>query len=67
MEAIDFIRWRNAMGLTQKQAAQALGYKHRSTISQFENGYTEISERVSILCGVLKSVNDKKPKKGSLK
>tara|TARA_B100000161_G_scaffold253091_1_gene213355 strand:- start:1992 stop:2195 length:204 start_codon:yes stop_codon:yes gene_type:complete len=48
-----FAKWRKSLGLTQKEAAKALGYKQRATISQFENGFTKISARVEILCDML--------------
>ncbi len=38
------------MGWTQKETANALLYKHRSTISQFENGHNEIPPKVEMLC-----------------
>lgn len=53
MTKTEFIKWRKRMGFTQTEAAKRLGYKYRSTISQFENGYSKITPRVAALCRLL--------------
>jgi transcriptional regulator with XRE-family HTH domain len=57
MTSEQFVKWRKSLGWTQKQAATALGYEHRATISQFENGHTKISARVEILCDMISQRN----------
>lgn len=63
MKPDEFIQWRKSLGITQKEAAQKLGYKYRSTISQFENGHTEITERVALLCNAIKSNSNNRRQK----
>lgn len=58
MTSNQFAEWRKFMGLSQKQAAVLLGFKHRATISQFENGYSKITPRVANLCKLLMEAND---------
>lgn len=57
MLPIDFKRWRKSMGLSQKQAAQALGLKRR-IIQYYEKGErdgekVEVPKAVRLACFAL--------------
>jgi transcriptional regulator with XRE-family HTH domain len=63
MQPADFKRWRKSMGLSQKQAAQALGLKRRM-IQYYEKGErdgetVEVPKAVRLACFALsKGVSD---------
>jgi transcriptional regulator with XRE-family HTH domain len=41
------------MGYTQRRAAELLGYKYRSSISQIENGHMRVTPQVAKICRLL--------------
>jgi len=41
------------MGLTQQQAAERLGYAHRSSINHLETGRRQITPRIKMICDML--------------
>jgi transcriptional regulator with XRE-family HTH domain len=50
MNSKQFYKWREAMGLSAKEAADYFGYSSPSTIWQFEHDKAQISHRVSLIC-----------------
>lgn len=54
--------WRLELGYTQKQAADALGFKHRSSISQLENGHQQITAKVAKLAAIIWNYEHAMPK-----
>lgn len=54
--------WRLELGFTQRQAADALGFKNRATISQLENGHQRITPRVAKLCEMILNYEYATPK-----
>ncbi len=53
MTQTEFKNWRNQMGYTQRRAAELLGYKYRSSISQIENGHMRVTPQVAKICRLL--------------
>ena len=49
----EFAKWRLKMGLTQQQAAERLGYAHRSSINHLETGRRQITPRIKMICDML--------------
>lgn len=49
-----FIAWRKSMGLSQNDAAKALGFKHRSSICYMEKGTKAITTQTAMFCRMLK-------------
>ncbi len=45
--------WRLELGWTQKQAANALGFRHRSSISQLERGHQYVTPKVAKLARMI--------------
>ena len=54
--------WRLELGYTQKQAADALGFKHRSSISQLEKGHQQITAKVAKLAAIIWNYEHAMPK-----
>ena len=52
LDAASFVRWRQLMGFSQEQAAEALGLSTR-TIANYEGGSYPISKTVALACGAL--------------
>lgn len=57
-----FKKWRREMGLSQHEAAEVLGYKHKGAISHIESGHTAIGPRLVIACRYLKIMKFTKEK-----
>ena len=49
----DFYNWRIRLNLTQQQVCDILGFKNRSSVSRFENGYAAINQRLAFLCDII--------------
>ena len=49
----DFYNWRIRLNLTQQQVCDILGFKNRSSVSRFENGYAAINQRLACLCDII--------------
>ena len=54
--------WRLELGYTQVQAADALGFAHRSSISQLENGHQKITPKVAKLAAMIWDYEHAMPK-----
>jgi transcriptional regulator with XRE-family HTH domain len=54
-----FKAWRERMGLTQDEAASALGVSRRAVI-YFEQGERNVSRTVSLLCAALEQLPRKR-------
>lgn len=64
MTAKQLKKWREAMGITQKQAAELLGV-HIETIKSYEIGRRPISKPVAKLCNMLSESAKKSQKQDS--
>jgi transcriptional regulator with XRE-family HTH domain len=53
MQANEFKEWRKRMGLSQTQAAEALGYVSKSYISMMENGVKPVKPSIAKLANAL--------------